>query len=123
MCGRHAVYILMDGWMDRRLFIEDSIFLAWVSLFRGIERCEALSCPLGTDSLLGEIGLIPPNNLKNGSAEPPETRTVGTHPRESRSEPAGIGVGEVDLQAFLRGNKDLCSLDSVFSKTNLLPRL
>ena len=30
MCGRHAVYILMDGWMDRRLFIENSIFLAWV---------------------------------------------------------------------------------------------
>mgnify|MGYP006996428837 CR=1 FL=1 len=77
--------------MDRGLFIEDSIFLAWVSLFRGIERCEALSCPLGTDSLLGEIRLIRPKNLKNGSAEPPETKTPVHFPEGAGLNLLGLG--------------------------------
>lgn len=67
------------------------------TLWGDTERCETLSCPLDTDSLLGEIELIPPRNLKNRSAEPPETRAVGTLPEESRSKPARIWVGEADL--------------------------
>ena len=45
-----------------------TLYAAWLPkkkrLFEGILRFEALSCPLGTDSPFGKIGLIPTKNLK-----------------------------------------------------------
>lgn len=57
----------MDGWMT--IYWRFNIPSMGQALWMGTERYEALSCPLGTDSLHGETRLILPKNLKNRSAE------------------------------------------------------
>lgn len=113
----------MDGWIDDCSLKTQYSWHGSASLegLKGVRHCPAL---LGTDSLLGEIGLIPPITQRTGVLSLLKPGLWVHIPERAGLNLLGLGVGGGGLTSLPEeAIKDLCSLDGVFSKTNLLPRL